>query len=135
MCLQLNQPVIHKNIPSVNRLLNEIKHLVTIQPLKFPHGIPQDESDWEHTRVNSRGEMVVIQRIKSLEPDASTLAKDPEKDKWKLNLETVKKDLDKMCSDYNIHAEYKPAEYKYRRNQDNKLYRYNFNKDVPKYEW
>jgi hypothetical protein len=48
MHLQLHQPVILKNVPSVNKLLAEVKHLVRIVPLRFPHGIPEHESDFEH---------------------------------------------------------------------------------------
>jgi len=118
----------------VNRLLDEVKHLIKIQPLKFPNGPPEDESDWEHSRINSRGEMTVIKRLKTYEPDSS-VPPDPNSEKWKLDLDTLRKDLDKKCTDFNVHTEYKPAEYVYRRNQDGKMYRYNFNKDVPKYEW
>ena len=133
--LQVEKPVILKNVPSVNRLLDEIKHLVRILPLQFPHGVPEHESDFEHTFINSRGEMLVKKRLKQLEPDATDLVPDPEKEKWKLQLETVKKDLDKRLLDYNVHTEFFKPVYKYRMNQDKKEYRYSFNKDTPKYEW
>jgi len=130
---KLHQPVIHKNVPYVNKLLNEVKHLVRIVPLKFPNGLLDDEADWEHSRINSRGEMIIVRCLKEFEPTPSLA--DPEPDKWKLGMETVKKDCDKTARDFNVHSEYHLATYTYRRNQDGKEYRYSFNKDVPKYHW
>jgi len=131
---KMHQPVIHKNIPYVNKLLNEIKHLVKILPLWFPNGLPDNEADWEHSRINSRGEMVIVRRLTEFEPQPAALLESG-KDKWKLELETVKKECEKTVRDYNVHMEYHLATYTYRRNQDGKEYRYNFNKNVPKYHW
>jgi len=131
---KLHQPVIHKNVPYVNKLLNEIKHLVRILPLTFPNGLPDDEADWAHSRINSRGEMIIVRRLKEFEPQPAALA-DVDKEKWKLDLETVKKECEKTVRDYSVHMEYHLATYKFRRNEDGKEYRYNFNKDVPKYNW
>lgn len=122
-------------MPSINRLLNEIKHLLHIQPLRFPHGVPEHESDFEHTFINTRGEMIVKKRLKEFEPGPADLVPDPEEEKWVLQLDTVKKELEQRLREYDVHSEFFKPEYKYRRNQDNKEYRYNFNKDVPKYEW
>jgi len=130
---KLHQPVILKNIPSVNKQLDEVKHLIKIQPLMFPNGIPENESDWEHSRINSLGEMVVVQRLEEFEMEGKYLP-DPEKEKWSMDLDTLKTDLDKQMRDYNVHTEYFKAQYTYRRNQDGKEYRYQFNKGVPKYE-
>jgi len=131
---KLHQPVIHKNVPFVNKLLNEIKHLVRILPLRFPNGLPDNEADWEHSRINSRGEMVIIRRLKEFEPQQAALP-DPYREKWKLDLDTIKNDCQKTVRDYNVHMEYHLASYTYRRNEDGKEYRYNFNKNVPKYHW
>jgi large subunit ribosomal protein L30 len=131
---KMHQPVIHKNVPYVNKLLNEIKHLVRILPLTFPNGLPYNEADWEHSQINSRGEMVIIRRLQQFEPQLGTLP-DADKEKWKLDLDTVKKDCEKTVRDYKVHMQYHLASYVYRRNQDGKEYRYNFNKNVPKYYW
>jgi len=131
----VNAPVILKNVPSINRLLDEIKHLVRILPLRFPHGVPEHESDFEHTFINSRGEMIVKKRLQEFEPGPTDLVPNPEEEKWKLQLETVKKELEYRLRSYSVNMEFFKPVYKYRRNEDNKEYRYTFNKDVPKYEW
>lgn len=51
-------PVIHKNTPAVNNQLKFIKHLVRIQPLKTPYGLPA-EQDMADTYINSKGELIV----------------------------------------------------------------------------
>ena len=127
--------MILKNVPSINRLLDEIKHLLRILPLKFPHGIPEHESDYEHTFINSHGEMTVKKRLKEFEPGPNDMVPQPEEDKWKLQTETVEKELDKQLLSYSVHSEFFHPVYKFKRNEDGKEYRYNFNKDVPKYEW
>ncbi|KAM9485710.1 large ribosomal subunit protein uL30m isoform 1-T4 [Salvelinus alpinus] len=64
LCLQKAYvPVIHKNIPSVNNQLKFIKHLVRIQPLKLPHGLPAEE-DMADTYLNSKGELIVRRLLK-----------------------------------------------------------------------
>ncbi|KPP71104.1 39S ribosomal protein L30, mitochondrial-like [Scleropages formosus] len=65
--LKAHQPYVHKNIPSVNNKLKIIKHLVKIQPLKLPHGLPEEE-DVTNTFLKSTGELVVRQRLNPLEP-------------------------------------------------------------------
>ncbi|KAJ8410007.1 hypothetical protein AAFF_G00210480 [Aldrovandia affinis] len=60
---------IHKNIPSINDKLKIIKHLVKIQPLKLPHGLPSEE-DLADTLLKSNGELVVRRLLKPLEPKA-----------------------------------------------------------------
>lgn len=51
-------PVIHKNTPAVNNQLKFVKHLVRIQPLRTPYGLPA-EQDMAETYINSKGELVV----------------------------------------------------------------------------
>uniref|UniRef100_A0A671PG36 Large ribosomal subunit protein uL30m n=1 Tax=Sinocyclocheilus anshuiensis TaxID=1608454 RepID=A0A671PG36_9TELE len=58
-----------KNTPSVNNLLKIIKHLVRIEPLKVPYGLPAEE-DMANTYLNSRGELVVKHLLKPLEQKA-----------------------------------------------------------------
>ncbi|XP_019750046.1 large ribosomal subunit protein uL30m [Hippocampus comes] len=53
-----NVPVIHKNIPAVNCRLKFIKHLVRIEPLRTPYGLPS-EQDMADSYINSKGELIV----------------------------------------------------------------------------
>ncbi|KAM6985103.1 large ribosomal subunit protein uL30m [Aplochiton taeniatus] len=62
-------PVIHKNTHSVNNQLKYIKHLVKVQPLKLPYGLPAEE-DMADTYINSKGELIVRHLLKPLEPKA-----------------------------------------------------------------
>ncbi|CAG5865771.1 unnamed protein product [Menidia menidia] len=53
-----HKPVIHKNTPAVNSQLKFVKHLVRIQPLKTPYGLPA-EQDMADSYINSKGELIV----------------------------------------------------------------------------
>ncbi|XP_016363804.1 39S ribosomal protein L30, mitochondrial-like [Sinocyclocheilus rhinocerous] len=67
--MKAHEPRVHKNTPSVNNLLKIIKHLVRIEPLKVPYGLPAEE-DMANTYLNSRGELVVKRLLKPLEQKA-----------------------------------------------------------------
>ncbi|XP_037345219.1 39S ribosomal protein L30, mitochondrial [Pungitius pungitius] len=62
-------PVIHKNTPAVNSQLKFVKHLVRIQPLKTPSGLPA-EQDMGDTYINSKGELIVRRLLHPVEPKA-----------------------------------------------------------------
>nr|XP_020465130.1 39S ribosomal protein L30, mitochondrial [Monopterus albus] len=62
-------PVIHKNTPAVNNQLKFVKHLVRIQPLKVPYGLPT-EQDMANTYINSKGELIIRRLIQPVEPKA-----------------------------------------------------------------
>ncbi|XP_048835158.1 39S ribosomal protein L30, mitochondrial [Brienomyrus brachyistius] len=64
-----HSPRVHKNIPSVNEKLKIIKHLVKIQPLKLPYGLPAEE-EMTDTFLSSTGELVIQRRLKPLEQKA-----------------------------------------------------------------
>ncbi|XP_015253682.1 PREDICTED: 39S ribosomal protein L30, mitochondrial [Cyprinodon variegatus] len=64
-----HKPVIHKNTPSVNNQLKIIKHLVRIQPLKTPHGLPAEE-DMADTYINSKGELIVRRLLQPVDQKA-----------------------------------------------------------------
>ncbi|XP_017325608.1 39S ribosomal protein L30, mitochondrial [Ictalurus punctatus] len=53
-----HEPRVHKNTPSVNNQLKIIKHLVRIQPLKLPNGLPSEE-EMAGSYLNSKGELVI----------------------------------------------------------------------------
>uniref|UniRef100_H3D8N6 Large ribosomal subunit protein uL30m n=1 Tax=Tetraodon nigroviridis TaxID=99883 RepID=H3D8N6_TETNG len=62
-------PVIHKNTPAVNSQLKFVKHLVRIQPLKTPYGLPA-EQDMADTFINSKGELIIRRLLQPAEPKA-----------------------------------------------------------------
>ncbi|XP_029315621.1 large ribosomal subunit protein uL30m [Cottoperca gobio] len=66
---KLHSPVIHKNTPAVNSQLKFIKHLVRIQPLRTPYGIPA-EHDIGNTFINSKGELIVRRLLQPVDPKA-----------------------------------------------------------------
>ncbi|XP_013867129.1 large ribosomal subunit protein uL30m [Austrofundulus limnaeus] len=66
---KIHLSVIHKNTPAVNNQLKMIKHLVRIQPLKTPYGLP-DEQDMADTYINSRGELIVHRLLKPVDNKA-----------------------------------------------------------------
>ncbi|XP_041055039.1 39S ribosomal protein L30, mitochondrial [Carcharodon carcharias] len=61
-----NQPRIHKNVPSVNNKLKVIKHLVRVQPLKLPQGLPT-EQELADTYLKSTGELIIRRHLQPLE--------------------------------------------------------------------
>ncbi|XP_002710026.3 large ribosomal subunit protein uL30m isoform X1 [Oryctolagus cuniculus] len=62
-------PQVHKNIPSVNAKLKVVKHLIRIQPLKLPQGLPTEEN-MSSTCLKSTGELVVQWHLKPAEQGA-----------------------------------------------------------------
>ncbi|XP_067842343.1 39S ribosomal protein L30, mitochondrial [Heptranchias perlo] len=65
-----NQPRIHKNIPSVNNRLKIIKHLIRVQPLKLPQGLPT-EQELADTYLKSTGELIIRRHLQPLEEKAT----------------------------------------------------------------
>uniref|UniRef100_F7BI95 Large ribosomal subunit protein uL30m n=1 Tax=Xenopus tropicalis TaxID=8364 RepID=F7BI95_XENTR len=61
-----HKTVVHKNIPAVNAKLKTVKHLVRVQPLKLPHGLPSEE-DISDTFLKSSGELVIRKRLQPTE--------------------------------------------------------------------
>uniref|UniRef100_UPI00398E87B1 large ribosomal subunit protein uL30m isoform X2 n=1 Tax=Pristiophorus japonicus TaxID=55135 RepID=UPI00398E87B1 len=61
-----NEPRIHKNIPSVNNKLKVIKHLIRVQPLKLPQGLPT-EQELADTYLKSTGELIIRRHLQPLE--------------------------------------------------------------------
>ncbi|XP_032878452.1 39S ribosomal protein L30, mitochondrial [Amblyraja radiata] len=60
-----HHPQIHKNVPSVNSKLKVIKHLIRVQPLKLPQGLPT-EQELADTCLNSRGELIIRRHLQPL---------------------------------------------------------------------
>lgn len=61
-----HSPTIHKNTPAVNNQLKIVKHLVRIQPLRTPYGIPAEE-DMANTYINSKGELIIRRLLKPVD--------------------------------------------------------------------
>ncbi|ESO01373.1 hypothetical protein HELRODRAFT_112773 [Helobdella robusta] len=139
---KLNQPVVLKNVPNVNKMLKEVKHLVQIQPLKFPHGLPQHPTDFENVIIKSNGELIFNKNIcPSINNDNTNNLKNQNvpsegvKNKWALTKETVQKTLDRTLQLHELNKDHFPTKYVYKLNQDGKMHRYNFNKDVRQFKW
>ncbi|KAM9038824.1 39S ribosomal protein L30, mitochondrial [Sarcophilus harrisii] len=62
-------PQVHKNIPSVNAKLKVVKHLIRIQPLKLPQGLPTEE-EMSETCLKTTGELVVRWHLKPVQQKA-----------------------------------------------------------------
>ncbi|XP_056411934.1 39S ribosomal protein L30, mitochondrial [Hyla sarda] len=57
-----HKPVVHKNIASVNNQLKVVKHLIRVQPLKLPYGVPTEE-DLSDTYLDSSGQLVIRKKL------------------------------------------------------------------------
>ncbi|XP_007255628.3 39S ribosomal protein L30, mitochondrial [Astyanax mexicanus] len=64
--MKAHEPRVHKNTTSVNNQLKIIKHLVKIEPLKLPYGLPSEE-EMADSYLNSKGELVVRRLQKPVE--------------------------------------------------------------------
>ncbi|XP_061233921.1 large ribosomal subunit protein uL30m [Neopsephotus bourkii] len=64
-----HRPILHKNIPSVNSKLKVVKHLIRIQPLKLPYGLPTEE-EMTDTFLTSKGELIIKRHLKPVEQKA-----------------------------------------------------------------
>ena len=117
----MHTPVLVKNTPENNRLLQEVKHLVEIQPLTFPHGMPEHESDFAHSVINSKGEMIVRKRLKE---ETDSLPVENPRSNWQLDVDTIQTQLLRTRLNFDIHSEYHKTDYEYKRNQDGKEWRY-----------
>ncbi|XP_048453967.1 39S ribosomal protein L30, mitochondrial isoform X2 [Rhincodon typus] len=61
-----HQPRIHKNVPSINNKLKIIKHLIRVQPLKLPQGLPT-EQELADSYLKSTGELIIRRHLQPLE--------------------------------------------------------------------
>ena len=100
-----------------------------IVPLTFPHGLPQEPSDFEHCYINSKGELIVRHTLREYEPDKDQPLK---KEKWQMEVDTVQKKLKRTLQLYDVHSEYYEPEYEWKKNEDGKEHRYNFSKGARK---
>ena len=123
--------MLHKNCPEINELLFQIKQLIQIQPLTFPHGIPETKEDMKHTQLKINGEMTLRRLIMPASPDnceGEVTEGQKRHEKWSMTQDTLEKHLLWQKLRHKIHMEYFKAKYMYKQNQDGKEYRYTFNK-------
>lgn len=78
-----------KNTPNVNKILWEIKHLISVKPITFPNGPPK-EGDYSGTYLKRNGELLVSEKLKV---DPQKLLLDPGQEKSKLDGETLKREM------------------------------------------
>ena len=124
--LQLHVPVIHKNVPSTNMLLDKVKHLIEIKSLKLVHGVPDGENDYKYTTLKSNGELVVKKELAPLSVEDEDVD-DPQK-KWRMSEETIEKQMYDKRRYHQLQSEYHKPHITYTHNQDGKEYRYTHNK-------
>ncbi|XP_013421843.1 uncharacterized protein LOC106181871 isoform X2 [Lingula anatina] len=121
---KMNELTVHKNTPGINVELRKVNHLVKVVPVRFPHGLPEDPSDFDHAKLKSNGEFVVN---KSLKPQqAAEINNDEynERRKWSLDGDTIRKEMRRKLERKAMHDEYYVAQYSYHYNQDGKEEKY-----------
>ncbi|XP_076810121.1 uncharacterized protein LOC143452864 [Clavelina lepadiformis] len=74
---------VHINSPQMNEILWTVKHLIKIQPIRFPQGMPEN-SDVGYTQLKDNGELVIYKKIEAKEAsDEDVVPVAPEED-WKV---------------------------------------------------
>ncbi|KAL8584514.1 hypothetical protein ACOMHN_016835 [Nucella lapillus] len=127
------EPVVHKNTPGVNRILEKVKHLVQIVPITFPHGLPSDESDFHHCVLHADGQLEVTKKLHPLEKCVTSGGEEgaeDEKKVWAMDEQTVERATRKVMEQFSLSREYFPAKYVYKYNQDGKEHRYAGNHNI-----
>ncbi|EDL04323.1 mCG48793 [Mus musculus] len=66
-----HSPQTHKNIPQMDAKLKVVKHLIRIQPLKVPQGLPTEQT-MSSTCLESTGELLVQWPLKPVEKEAKS---------------------------------------------------------------
>ena len=113
----------------MNEKLKKITHLVKVVPITFPHGLPQDESDFHHCILHQDGRLEVKKQLQPLEKRLTVGVS--EKDKlWNMSSETIEKSTTKTKEKFALSQEYFPAVYIYKHNQDGKEFRYFGNDNI-----
>ncbi|XP_046354071.1 39S ribosomal protein L30, mitochondrial-like isoform X1 [Haliotis rufescens] len=118
---KMGMTYIHKNIPSVNKMLESVIHLIKITPITFPDGIPDTPDDMENCWLKDNGELVVR---KTVYPVETVHCKKEDRDVWTMDFQTFEKEHEKKIDTKSVHKEYFPPQYRYKYNQDGKEMRY-----------
>ncbi|XP_014789637.1 uncharacterized protein LOC106883224 [Octopus bimaculoides] len=121
-----DQKVVLKNTPSVNKMLNKVKHLIKITPITFPNGYPE-EKDFEYCLLKDNGEFIIRKEIQPIEKNVIPDTVPAEKQRLVMDKKTLERHLLLHLRHYRLNMEYFPAKYVYKYNQDGKEYRYRKN--------
>ncbi|CAI9738129.1 Hypothetical predicted protein [Octopus vulgaris] len=122
-----NEKVVLKNTPSINQMLNKVKHLIKITPITFPNGYPE-EKDFEHCLLKDNGEFVIRKEIQPIEKNVLPETVPAEKERIVMDKKTLERHMLLHLRHYRLNMEYFPARYVYKYNQDGKEYRYSKNR-------
>ena len=123
------KPVVVENKQSNYELLNRIKHLIEILPIRFPYGLPETEEDYEHCILKDNGEFIVVKKINPGQEETALVTKEDPTTVWDLKQSTIDKFVEIKKMQYQLNAEYYPTKYRWTKNEDGKEFRYkgNFN--------
>ncbi|KAL3315185.1 39S ribosomal protein L30, mitochondrial [Cichlidogyrus casuarinus] len=129
-----------KNTPSVNKELAVIKHLIRVQPIEFPQGLPDSETDLRNCVLRPNGNFylrkaqkltVNEQSLPKLEEGSSLeelvkniYSEDVEVKKMQVDRVYLKKHFNKNWSRSRLFCDMFSAKYRYKLNQDGQEYRY-----------
>ncbi|KAK7503816.1 hypothetical protein BaRGS_00004939 [Batillaria attramentaria] len=102
-------PVVHKNTPEMNKVLESVKHLVRITPVSFPHGLPSDESDFHHCVLHQDGRLTVKKKLVPADVSAAEAEGSEEKSVWEMDKETLDVASRKVLEGLRLSQEYFPA--------------------------
>ena len=120
-----------KNVPSVNTDLYRIKHLIRVQPVRFPQGLPETEDDIRNCLLRPNGHFIIRKPLGSVESPA--ISEDATAESIDVPAEVMRAHLSrrylrKYHNDrYKSHAllgEHFTSHYRYELNEDGQEYRY-----------
>lgn len=122
--------VLVKNVPSVNKDLYRIKHLIRVQPVRFPQGLPDTADDVRNCVLRPNGDLLIRKPLRS---DDSPAVSQDVREGVDLPEEVVRAHLSRKYlksyhnDRYRSHAllkEHFTSHYRYEMNQDGQEYRY-----------
>ncbi|CAH8547614.1 unnamed protein product [Dicrocoelium dendriticum] len=136
--------ILVKNTPSVNQDLYVIKHLVRIQPVKFPQGLPTADDDLTKCRLLPDGRFFrypkdsvsgefVTENTATVLPsssvsipteDVSKIFQHSTDDKGYLTRAYLRKYHNRQWDRFQLFDEFFTSHYRYKLNQDGSEYRY-----------
>ena len=116
--------VIQKNTPTINKMLMSVKHLVKVIPIKLPHGLPSDESDFHHCVLHDDGTLEIKRVLHPVEKSLTDSSQEREGGIWAMQDSTVERACMRVLQTFSLSREYFPAKYIYKYNQDGKEHRY-----------
>lgn len=101
-----------------------------IVPVKFPFGLPEDESDFEHCILKDNGEFVVQKRIHPVTKEEFQVVPESEPNIWKMDRDTRDKQCRRKLEMFDLNSEHFKPKITYRQNQDGKEWLYQGNQNI-----